>query len=77
MRPEFIRIYRETYTEADMQELIRFYQTDFGKRLMASMPVIMAKSNEVSSQRVQAALPELIAEVQARMSSQVGAPAPE
>lgn len=77
LKPDIARIYRETYTEADMQELIRFYETDFGQRLMASMPIVMARSTEVSMQRVQAALPELIEEVQARMASPGGAPEPE
>jgi hypothetical protein len=31
MKPDFIKIYRATFSEADMQETIRFYQSPFGR----------------------------------------------
>ncbi len=66
MKPDLIRMYRATFSEAEMQEIIVFYQSPFGRRLMARMPALMARSSEMSAQRVQAHLPELIADIQAK-----------
>ena len=48
----------------DVEETIRFYQSPFGRRLMARMPALMAQTSAMSAQRVQAHLPELIADIQ-------------
>lgn len=69
MKPDFIRIYRATFSEADMQETIRFYQSSFGRRLMAKMPALMAQTGAMSAGRVQAHLPELIADIQAKAAT--------
>lgn len=75
MKPDFIKIYRATFSEADMQETIRFYQSPFGRRLMAKLPALMAQSSEMSAQHVQAHLPELIADIQAKAGAAQVAPA--
>jgi hypothetical protein len=69
MKPDFIRIYRATFSEADMQETIRFYQSPFGRRLMAKMPALMAQTGAMSAGRVQAHLPELIADIQSKAAT--------
>jgi hypothetical protein len=66
LKPEYVRIYRETFSEAELQETIRFYQSPFGKMLMGKMPALMARTSELTAQRMHAHLPELIAELQAR-----------
>lgn len=60
VRPDMIRVYRETFTAAEVEELTRFYASDLGKRLNAKLPLVMARSNELMSARVQAHLPELV-----------------
>lgn len=40
-------IYEKYYTETDIQQLIDFYQTALGKKVIASMPAVMQESMEV------------------------------
>jgi uncharacterized protein len=72
LKPDLVRLYAETFSEADMQEAIRFYQTDFGKRFLGKMPELMARGNQIGAQRVQEHLPELVEKVQKRMQQKGG-----
>jgi hypothetical protein len=67
LRADQMRVYRETYTEAEVQDLTRFYSSDLGRRFLAKMPFVMARSQELASQRMQAQLPELMSILQAQM----------
>lgn len=69
LKPELYRTYRESFSEVEMQELIRFYESDFGRRLMAKMPALMARSSQWSASRLKEHLPELMAQVQERMTA--------
>lgn len=62
---DLVRVYRETYTAAEVQELTRFYASDFGRRLAAKQPLVAARANELLSLRLQAHLPALIEALQA------------
>ena len=67
LRADQARVYRETYTDAEVQELARFYGSDIGRRFLAKMPLMMARSQELASQRMQSQLPELMSILQAQM----------
>lgn len=67
LEPEFTRVYLEVFSEPEVRELIGFYQTPLGQKLLTRMPALMAKSNELASRRVQAAMPQLMERLQAAM----------
>ena len=67
LRADQARVFRETYTEGEVQELTKFYASDAGRRFLAKMPAVMARSQELSQQRMQAHLPELMGLLQAQM----------
>jgi hypothetical protein len=67
LRADQGRVFRETYTEGEVQELTKFYASDIGRRFLAKMPVVMARSQELAAQRMQANLPELMGILQAQM----------
>jgi hypothetical protein len=67
LRADQARVFRETYTENEVQELTKFYASDIGRRFLAKMPVVMARSQELAAQRMQAQLPELMAILQGQM----------
>lgn len=72
VKPDMVRVYRETFTDAEVRELIQFYQSDFGRRFMAKLPLVMTRSNELMAQRLQAHLPELMTMMQASMGAGPG-----
>ena len=67
LKPDLVRLYVETFSEKDLDDMIAFYQTDLGRRMLAKLPEVQAKSIALSQQRLQAALPELMSAVRARM----------
>ena len=67
LEPEFTRLYLEVFTEPEVRELIDFYQTPLGQKMLTKLPALLAKSNEMSMRRVQAAMPQLMERLQAAM----------
>ncbi len=67
LKPDLVQIYRETFSEREVRELITFYQSDFGRRMMAKLPALTARSSELAARRMQAHLPELMRTLQQRM----------
>ena len=52
MMPDYIRIYRETFTEEELQSLIAFYESPTGKMFIRKMPLIMDKTSDIMRQKM-------------------------
>lgn len=65
LEPEYTRLYLEVFSEAELRDLIAFYESPLGQKLLAKMPVLLAKSNEITTRRLQAAMPQLMQRLQA------------
>ena len=63
IRDLYIDIYIEVFTEEEINELVAFYQTPLGQKLLAKMPVLM----QVSMQRTQAIMQKRMPEFQRRL----------
>ena len=50
--PDYIRIYRETFTEEEIQSLIAFYESPTGKMFVRKTPLIMNKMSDVMNQKI-------------------------
>jgi len=53
------KIYMAEFSESELNELTKFYQTPLGKKTIQKMPALMAKGAEIGQKRVQKHLPEL------------------
>ena len=69
LEPEFTQLYLEVFTEAELKELIAFYKSPIGQKMLEKMPVLMQKSNELSGKRIQAAMPQLMLKLQKAMQA--------
>lgn len=49
IRPRLLRIYGEAFTQAEIRELIGFYRSSVGRRLVAAMPEINRRTIEVTT----------------------------
>jgi hypothetical protein len=65
LKDDMAKIYMEAFSESEVNELNKFYQTPLGKKTMQKMPVLMAKGAEIGQKRVQEHLPELQAAIAA------------
>ncbi len=67
LRADQARVFREAYTEQEVQDLMKFYGSDVGRRFVAKMPFVSARAQELAGQRMQAHLPELMGILQGQM----------
>jgi len=58
MKPKLAKIYADNYTEAELRDIIGFYQTPTGQKTIAKMPVLTQQSLVMSMSGVQANMPE-------------------
>ena len=52
MMPSYIRIYRETFTDKELNDLIAFYESPTGKMFVKKTPVILEKTSSVMQQKM-------------------------
>jgi hypothetical protein len=68
MKEDMVRLYEGEFTEAELRELIAFYQTPVGKKTIQKMPQLLSKGAEIGQSRIQEHLPELQAAISASQS---------
>jgi hypothetical protein len=59
LKGEMAEIYAREYTEAELLDIKRFYESPTGRKAAAKMPMLMQKGMELGQRRVQEHLPEL------------------
>lgn len=52
MLPAYIQIYRDTFTEKELKELIAFYESPTGQMYIRKTPVILDKTSMVMQQKM-------------------------
>ena len=65
MKDDIAKLYTTEFSESELNELNKFYQTPLGKKTVQKMPALMAKGANLAQKRVQDHLPELQAELAA------------
>lgn len=79
LEPDFITLYASTYTEEELDGILAFYKSPVGQSMLAKTPELMAKSTEISRQKMQVLQPELEQMVQdflKQMAASTPAPTP-
>jgi hypothetical protein len=59
LKDDMTKLYTSEFTESELNEMNKFYQTPLGKKTIERMPVLMAKGAEIGQKRIQEHLPEL------------------
>jgi hypothetical protein len=57
--PQLIQAYKEAFTEGELRELIAFYRTPTGQKILQQTPILMQKGMTIGSDLAQAHVPEL------------------
>lgn len=52
MVPAYVQIYRQTFTEKELNELIAFYESPTGKMYIRKMPLILEKTSGMMQQKM-------------------------
>ncbi|MBP8131608.1 MAG: DUF2059 domain-containing protein [Candidatus Hydrogenedentes bacterium] len=59
LKEDILNLYVQTFTEAELQDLIVFYSSETGQKTIQVMPELLRRGAEIGVQRVQEHLPEL------------------
>ena len=59
LKPGFVEIYLEAFTEKELEDFIAFYNSPSGKAMVAKNPGMMSKASEVAQKRMALAMPKL------------------
>src|SRR5262245_8281684 len=66
MLPHVVKLYKETFTESEIRELITFYQTPVGQKVLAKMPELTQKGFLIGNSIGQAHSAELRQMIEAK-----------
>ena len=61
MKPQFVQIYRETFTQEELEGLLAFYRSPVGQATIEKMPQVMQKSMELSERQLSGLMPKFLA----------------
>ena len=68
LEEEFVKLYKEEFTEDEIIELIKFYKTDIGRKTIKKLPLLMQKGSQLGEQRVMENIQELEKMIMEKMS---------
>jgi hypothetical protein len=67
MLPDMVTIYARYFTHAEVKELLVFYETDLGRKLIATLPTLVQESQAVGATWARRIEPAMTAELEARL----------
>jgi uncharacterized protein len=59
LKPIFVKVYADAFTEEELDGLVAFYKSPAGQAMIAKTPSIMTKSNELIQQQMAPAMAEI------------------
>jgi hypothetical protein len=59
MKPEYVRLYDEVYSDEEITGILAFYKSAAGQALIRKMPLLMTKSMEISQRHLSGLMPEI------------------
>ncbi|HEX5726585.1 MAG TPA: DUF2059 domain-containing protein [Longimicrobiaceae bacterium] len=70
IRPEFMALYAELYTEPELRQIITFYRSPIGQKMIDNEPQMMQRAGEIGERKVVENMPELMRMLTERMAQQ-------
>jgi hypothetical protein len=59
MRPQYVKLYSDTFTDEEIEGLAAFYESPAGKAMLEKMPVLMAKSMSMAQDLMKEIMPQI------------------
>ncbi|WP_313025829.1 DUF2059 domain-containing protein [Pseudomonas lopnurensis] len=73
LKPDLVALYTGQFSETELNQLIDFYQSPLGKKMLAKLPELNARSAQLTQAKLEAAVPEvnkLLADMTAELDTQ-------
>lgn len=75
LRPDMVRLYTSHFSEQELKDLIAFYESPLGQKVLLKMPTLTAQSAQITQSKLEAAVPE-VNRLLAEMSDEIGVKQP-
>ena len=59
IKDDYVGLYTEAFTEQELRQLIRFYSSPLGQKVVDKMPVLMQQSMQLGQKRMMKLMPEI------------------
>ncbi len=59
LRPELVKLYTSTFSEAELAQLIEFYRSPLGGKVLRTLPALTAQSAQVTQAHLDKAVPKV------------------
>ncbi len=73
LKPDMVKLYTSNFDEKELKELIRFYESPLGQKVLQKMPMLTAQSAQITQGKLETAVPE-VNKLLADMSNELGLP---
>ena len=59
LRPQYVKVYDETYSDEEIDGILAFYQSPAGRAMLEKMPVLMSKLMAIAQSQMRDIMPEI------------------
>jgi hypothetical protein len=59
LKPHYMKIYSETFTDAELDGMLAFYESPAGRAMLEKMPGLMVKSMALVQEQMRELMPEI------------------
>lgn len=60
MEPVYLEIYRKSFSQKEVNDMIGFYKTPSGQSVMAKMPAAMQETSQIVTAKIKVMMPEMM-----------------
>ncbi|HBX57363.1 DUF2059 domain-containing protein [Pseudomonas sp. UBA2684] len=71
IKPDMVKLYTSNFNEQELRELIAFYQSPLGQKVLQKMPTLTAQSAQLTQSKLEAAVPQ-VNKLLADMTAELG-----
>jgi hypothetical protein len=78
LKPDMVKLYTTNFTESELKDLVAFYQSPLGKKVLEKMPQLTQQSAQMTQAKLESAVPvvnKLLADMTAELEPKGAAPA--
>ena len=71
LKPDMVKLYTRNFNEQEMKDLIRFYESPLGKKVLEQMSSLTAQSAQLTQSKLETAVPkvnQLLAEMTSKLT---------
>jgi len=57
LKPDMVKLYTSSFSEQELKDLVAFYQSPLGKKVLETMPRVTQQSAQLTQQKLEGAVP--------------------